>query len=266
MELVDFKDKKLDKRVFDFMNTLTNEIQGLVFQYSTDSWAGQRHRQIEGNTVQYYERLEVFDELDLTRPIGAIGMDSESYMVVSPNIKDGRRWWSSSIRGEYKKSKHMKNMVKVAKENLKPLDMSQAMYEGYDMFRREIQSLQWDKSREINLATGNCLGIVRQDMEHLASIGYTPKSPAFLNIMNYIVAKGEFIDKYEHFEPEYIGVWITPSGVHIKTGEGIEKYPSKDSIPEDILQKICIMDICDPKKFDEHLGFKFSDSQYWVML
>ena len=266
LELVAFNGKMLDSRLANFKDELFKQIPNLEFGYITKGWGAGDAYDIDGN--KYYRKLEVFDNSNLNTPIGIIGYDEPNYYVVSPNIVNGRSYWGGNFNGSKKHSKHMKNMIKTAKDTLKTLNFEQAMVDSENGFHRNIQSKMWDYNSKINQATGGILNLdFRDDMVELFKQGYQPKSNNFKNIMTYVANNLEFLDKYANYNPKAYGVWVCSDRVEYKIrGEKeITIVPTKQDLPQEILGKMCLMDISEPREFDEVLGYKHSDSEYWVI-
>jgi hypothetical protein len=266
LELVEFHGKKIDSRLNDLKDALFKQVPSLVFNYITKGYGAGDAYDIDGN--KYYRRLEVFDSTNLKTAIGIIGIDDNNYFVVSPNIKDGRHYWSGSFQGQRKQSKHMKNMVKVGVNNLKTLTFDQAMSECEITFHRNIQSKMWDYNSRIGQATGGVLNLdFKEDMLALFKQGYEPKSPNFKNIMTYIANNLDYLEKYKDYNPKSVGIWVCSDRVEykVRNEDEIKIVPTKQDLPQDILGKICLMDISEPRQFDESLGYKHSDAEYWVI-
>jgi hypothetical protein len=263
--LVDFKGKKIHGKVNDLMNGLFKQSPNLEFDYIVSGYSDGSVRNYADNTI-HYDRLAVYDAEDLKTMIGIIGIDSGQYFVVSPNIKNGRSWWGV-MSGSVKKSKHIKNIIKVATDAIRPLDFDQAMQESYNRYQGNIHSIAWQKQSVIDKATGNAYSILKDDMLELFKRGYEPKSHAFKDIMLYINNNLEHIEKYKAYDPKVVGVWLKANGVEYKYKDDntVHRLNDKTELPQDILGKMCLMDICNIGAFDEGLGYKHTDNHYWVI-
>lgn len=263
MDLVEFKGNKISTQVKDLMDQVFKQCPNLEFGYISSGYSTGKFHLNDGDV--YYCKLAVYDSENLKTPIGVIGYDTE-YFVASPNIKNGRNYWGH-FNGQIKRSKHIKNIIKVAIGSLKALNFEQAMDDSKGRFRGNIQSKTWEYRSKIQTATGNCLDIVGVDMLELFKQGYKAKTTAFQNIMEYIANNQDYIKKYANYSPNYTGVWVCANRVeYLKNGD---KDPTivldKQALPPELLGKICLMDIGSTGSFDEELGYKHSDSQYWVI-
>lgn len=214
------------------------------------------------------QSLDIYFEDDPNNRIGVVGVDryNDKYFITNRNIDDGRRQYSRG-EGETKQSKHAKNIVKIAKETLKPLNILQVMEGCKREFEQNINSIRTKWSWEVNRRTNDAFKVAYEDMIHLKSINYEPRTQKFADAMNYLYANRANIDKYSNYDPHYHFVWVKPNCVeYISKGENESKrVESLNDLPEQIRGKMFVLDISDEKQFVEDVGRKENKTAYWVM-
>jgi hypothetical protein len=222
----------------------------------------------ECKPVGVTQSLDVYFEDDPNNRIGVLGIDryNDKYFITNRNIPDGRRRYGRG-EGETKESKHAKNIINIAKKTLKPLNILQVMDGCKRDFEQNINSIRTKWSWEVNRKTDDAFKVAYEDMIHLKSIGYEPRSPKFKNAMEYLYENRANIDKYSNYDPQYYFVWLKPNCVEFITrGENVSKrVASLNDLPEQIRGKMFVLDISDEKQFIEDVGRKENKTAYWVM-
>jgi len=212
--------------------------------------------------------LDIYFDDDPNNRIGVVGLDkwNDKYWITNRNIEDGRNQYGRG-EGATKQSKHAKNILNIAKKTLKPLSIFQVMESIKRDFEASIQSLRNIWSWNVNRATDNAFNLAYEDMVHLKSIGYTPRTQKFANAMEYLYTNRANIDKYSNYDPHYHFVWIKPNSVEYlsKGSKEPQRVASLNDLPEDIRGKMFVLDISDEKQFIEDVGRKENKTAYWVM-
>ena len=212
--------------------------------------------------------LDIYFEDDPNNRIGVIGVEryNEKYFITNRNIEDGRHQYGRG-EGETKSSKHPKNIVSIAKKTLKPLNILQVIESYKREFEQHINGYRNKWSWEVNRRTNDAYKVAYEDMIHLKSIGYEPRTQRFRDAMDYLYANRANIDKYSNYDPHYHFVWVKPNCVEfIAKGEKESiRVASIDKLPEQIRGKMFVLDISDEKQFIEDVGRKENKTAYWVM-
>lgn len=215
-----------------------------------------------------YYSLDIYFDDDPNNRIRCLGREryKDKYWITNRNIEGGRIHWGRG-EGEAKQSKHSKNIVKIAKETLKPLTIKQVMDGCKREFEQNVNSMRHKWGWEINRRTNDAFKVAYEDMIHLKSIGYEPRTAKFRDAMNYLYENRANIDKYSNYDPEWVFVWVKPNSVEYmrKGAEESHRVHTLEDLPEDIRGKMFVLDISDPKQFMEDIGLKDSKTAYWVM-
>lgn len=214
------------------------------------------------------QSLDIYFDDDPNNRVGVIGVEryNDIYWITNRNITDGRNSWSRG-EGATKQSKHAKNILTIAKKTLKPLSIFQVMESIKRDFESNINGLRSTWSWNVNRATDNAFSLAYEDMVHLKSIGYQPRTQKFQKAMDYLYENRANIDKYSNYDPHYHFVWVKPNSVEYVPKDSKEpiRVASLNDLPEDIRGKMFVLDISDEKQFIEDVGRKENKTAYWVM-
>jgi hypothetical protein len=187
--------------------------------------------------------------------------------ITSINIDDGRRTYGKE--GQFKYSVHSKNIVRIAKKAFKPFTFDQIAERAKQKFTNEIESISNSMRWELRQKTCDGYEHLIEDFENLFHMGYNPKNTKFKQMMEYVVASKEKIDKYHKYNPPYYFVLVKDNEVQYRLnsakGEHPHKVPNKDALPEEIKGKLFVLDITDKQSFVEDIGLKENDGAYWVI-
>lgn len=262
-EFVEFLGEKLSTSTHELKEALSKKMPNITFGYETQSYrTGKEH------ATGIYRKLNVYDGTMMIGEIGDSGGNPIKYYVASPNIKQGRYHYRIGMAdAKMKQSIHLKEVLKVAVTALAPLTFKQAMEESYNSFRRNVQNFSWDKMSNIKNRTSQSYELLKDDAVELFKQGFQFSNSNLTQAVQYIAENQDYIKKYWQYDPKHYGVWITDKGVQYRIKDDTEIYSvaTKADLPEEILGKICILDIMEAKKFTEDLGYKESDQCYWIV-
>ena len=222
------------------------------------------------------ESFEIMHNTDVNNMIGELDITDyyfnegstpkPKYGISSENITDGRNTYRTV--GQHKYSIHAKNIVRIAKKALKPLTFKQIAMRNYTSFDNEIARIASDARWKIRMGTNDSCSFIKTDMEILHSMGYVPKDAKFKQVMDYIIANKEFIEKYDDYSPPHYFVLVRPENVqYALRSENFEPktVQTKDDLPDDVKGKLFVLDITDSKNFVEDVGLKENDGAYWII-
>jgi len=208
-----------------------------------------------------YNYLEIYFKHEPDLRVGAIGY-----------YKDNKAWWVSSAfysQGRYmsgspenaNSSIYMKNIIKIAKEVLKIPTMSD--YKDR-LYIRQMSSHIYGKQNtdtwELDNGTNHIPHSLHADMLKLHETGYKPISKEFQEAIEFLVAYKEKESKTSVYNPQYYNVWVRNSQVVYRlfekdspiADEIVVKF--KQDLPQDILEKLVILDLMDIKNIEVHEG------------
>ena len=220
----------------------------------------------EDPAISVYTHLDVFYNSEPNNRVGVIGWDSQSYIVSSRLIENGRYSHWSGNEHRSKKSKHMRNIVREAVKFLLPIGFDEVWQESNDKFHRELHN----KPQHIRDSVSNKMRIapnaIFKEFLHMYAQGYAPITQEFKEVLAFTLEKQADIEKYVSYKPTTYMVWVKSNGIQYgaKQDEAIT-VDSVDKLPEDIRGKMFVLDVSEVNNFIEDVGMKTQEKQYWVI-
>ena len=99
----------------------------------------------------------------------------------------------------------------------------------------------------------------------MISFGYTPKTTEFLKAFNLIKQEGDELKRLSKYKPKATFVWLKKDSAHLLDSDGTETIAtSPDAIPEDIRNKIAVLQIGADRSAVINVGMKIDNTKYWV--
>jgi hypothetical protein len=259
--------------LIDLANAITKVLPDISFkQQNINTWGVVKEICPDG----VCDGLYAFHSSDLNNHIGIIEVtqyvnNTETYRpkygITSINIDDGRRTYGKE--GSFKYSIHAKNIVRVAKKAFKPFTFDQIANKAKQKFKDAVDSLNSSMRWELRQKTCDGYEHFIDDWENLFHSGYEPKNAKFKQMMEYVMANKERIDKYHNYNPDHYFVLVKDNEVQYRLnsakGEQPRLVPNKDDLPEDIKGKLFVLDITDKQSFVEDIGLKENDGAYWII-
>ena len=219
------------------------------------------------NRVVVKTSLQVHDVNDPDKPIGSIGYDTdEKYWVRSRLIKNEKYGHWNRSQFESKFSKHMKNIVKEAVKALKPLDYEEVKEEHEGNINRQIDMVGRQAVVKANSFIKLDTFEIFPELLHMHNTGYTPANPKVAQAITYAVEHKTEIEKYYRYSPKKVMIWVRPNSVTYQEGEQITQVNSTAELPEELRNKLFVLDITDKGQFVEDVGMKQDTGIYWVLL
>jgi len=276
MKSVMYQDREILESLYDFMNAVKKKNPVLLFTVSSSPRMVRNVRDEMGELKSYATSIEVFTDEDSHKSIGSIGIDhNEEYCVTSRLIENNKySVWSGSSHNT-KKSKHMNVAVKTATKFLKPVSANEVFNEYHDKFFKQLKA----KKSKLNSGLESLLGGIGTtarltEIKNMMELGYTPKTPEFKKVVEYIRDNQAEMEAQANYNPPYTMVRIKDNGeAEYCSGDGVAqkefitvpKVPSKDKLPEEILGKMAVLDITEVGTFIEDVGVRSALNVYWVI-
>jgi hypothetical protein len=259
--------------LIDLANAITKVLPDISFkQQNINNWGVVKELYPDG----VCDGLYAYHSSDLNNHIGIIEVanyynNSErhkpKYGITSINIVDGRPTYGKE--GAFKYSIHTKNIVRIAKKAFKPFTFDQIANKAKQKFKDSVETLGQTMRWELRGRTCDGYEHFLNDWENLFHLGYEPKNPKFKQMMEYVMANKERIDKYHNYNPDHYFVLVKDNEVQYRLnsakGEQPYKVQSKDALPDEIKGKLFVLDITDKQSFVEDIGLKENDGAYWII-
>jgi hypothetical protein len=95
--------------------------------------------------------------------------------------------------------------------------------------------------------------------------GYVPITQDFKEAMLLFKEQGEELKRIANYKPNRVFVWVKPDRVEYQphTGEPVVAY-KLDDVPEDIRNKVAVLQIADKNHAIMDVGMKVTETTYWV--
>jgi hypothetical protein len=186
------------------------------------------------------------------------------FTVCADDIKNDRY---ATYNDDYH-SKHTKkfaNAVKTANQYLKPKTV-QALKVNFESDLEHAQSqITAPAQHKLYESCSINWQQVKEEIESMISFDYTPKTTEFLKAFNLIKQEGDELKRLSKYKPKATFVWLKKDSAHILDSDGTETIAtSPDAIPEDIRNKIAVLQIGADRSAVINVGVKIDNTKYWV--
>ena len=201
--------------------------------------------------------------------VGKIRLDINAnnepvYCVESPEIRNDR---FASYNDEYhiKRTKKFKDAVKTATTYLKPKDTKSVLEDTRHVFESAQSQIKSPAAHKLYEACAIQHHIVQQEIEAMLAFGYTPKTPQFIKAFELMRDEGEELKQVAKYKPKASFVWLKSDRAHIIAHDGVETVAhTMDDVPEDIRNKIAVLQIGADNSAIINVGVKVDNTKYWV--
>jgi len=202
---------------------------------------------------------------------GFIGMDSDKdrntlYTVTSDRIKN-EKYASHSDGYHIKSTKNFANAVKNAVQYIKPMAFDEAIGNTDVALGAALHRMREPSNDKMYSATSISRSIIEQEVRNMLMAGYVPTTAEFKQAVQLIGAEGEELKRVINYKPRKCFVWAKPDRVEYRIdGEEPCIAFNLQDVPEHIRDKIAVLQISDGKSAIMDVGFKVSNSMYWVFV
>ena len=203
--------------------------------------------------------------------VGRICYWDKKYFVQSRLIRNEKfAHWN---RDEYnaRSSIKMKNMIKVALDNLIPYTIQEAKEKSngntsIDSDLHDIRSNASFKVRKDLQDINN--GAWYKELLHMHDTGYIPKDKGVHKAMLEAVKNRQSFEEDFGYNPDTLFVHVKEDGsvVTLDDKSKQEEYPSTCTLPKDIFDKVMVLMVTSNKTFVRDVGKKENNSNLWVLL
>lgn len=202
---------------------------------------------------------------------GYIGMDTDKdrntlYTVTSDRIKN-EKYATHSDGYRIKSTKNFANAVKNAVQYIKPMAFDEAVDNTEVSLGAALNRMREPSHDRMYIATSMNRSVVEQEIRNMLTAGYMPTTAEFKQALQLIEAEGEELKRVINYKPRKCFVWAKPDRVEYQV-DGDEKCIAFNlqDVPEHIRDKVAVLQISDGKSAIMDVGYKVSDSMYWVFV
>lgn len=226
-----------------------------------------------GDSYHVYSKisLALADTPDVLMGTLWVEKDPESttghrYFVSSDRIINDRyKSWNENYR--IKSSKDFKKAVKIAKQYVVPISFREMCHQNQEALKTASMQINGPASEKLREATRMNGDFVRMEIEHMIRCGYTPLTKEFGEALKLIETEGEELLRTSNYKPRKAFVWLkTNKALYQVDGEDERVATTVEDLPEDIRNKIAVLQIGENKSAIMDVGIKIDSTKYWVFL
>ena len=106
-----------------------------------------------------------------------------------------------------------------------------------------------------------------KEVSNMVNAGYTPSTPKFVQMMDIFKAEGETMKELLAYKPRKCFVWAKVDRVEYRyDDEEVVVALNIDEVPEDIRNKVAVLQIADKNSPIKDVGVRISESTYWLFV
>jgi hypothetical protein len=230
----------------------------------------------DSDSVPYY----VWNKIGITFPdtkewrVGSLFVNAPTndikeyvYGVRSPKIKN-EKFNQSSDGYTTRKSTDMAKALKVAFAYLKPLSINDLREESRGHLGVALANLRAPAREKIldkfSIEKSNII----KEVAHMIASGYAPLTQEFNSAMELLKSEGEELKRLQDYKPRLCFVWLRPDSMMYKYSDDDQpiELTNPNDIPEDLRNKIAVLQIASVKTPLVDVGVRLSDSTYWIFV
>jgi len=250
-----------------FYDELKHKSPGITFVVT----GGARHRMHTSDLTLYtvYGQVGIayIDAPDIV--VGKIMLETNNnneplYCVFSRQIRNERY---ATYNEDYntKRTKKFKDAIKTAGQYLKPKTAKDIFDDSTDALHSAQSQIKSPAAHKLYEACSIQHPVVQQEIEAMVAFGYTPKTTQFLKAFELIRDEGEELKQVAKYKPKATFVWLKSDRAHIVDPDGVETVAhTMEDVPEDIRNKIAVLQIGTDNSAVINVGVKVDDTKYWV--
>ena len=106
-----------------------------------------------------------------------------------------------------------------------------------------------------------------KEVSNMVNAGYTPSTPKFVQMMEIVKTEGEMMKELLAYKPRKCFVWAKPDRVEYRyDDEQVVIAFNIGEVPEDIRNKVAVLQIAEKASPIKDVGVKVSESTYWLFV
>lgn len=269
MDTVIFEDVLINQKLLDFYNSIKLKNPMLIGKPS--QWRKQTTFDKDRNSITVMSVLEIFHSSKPDSMMGKISYWDNKYYVHSRLIRNDKfAHWNQN---EYhaRSSVHMKNMIKIALDNLIPLtvqeikEVSNNRTTIFSNIADITSNVSWKVKQDINKIHN---GMWYEELIHMHDVGYKPNNQEIANAILLAVANRKVFEEDFKYKPNVVFVYIQEddSVSVVNNNDQVSEYAKLDMLPKDIFNKVMVLSVSDELTFIRDVGKKDGINKFWVLL
>lgn len=204
---------------------------------------------------------------------GGIGMERHSsgdwvYYVRSPLIRNEK--YKPHNRDGYNvlKTKNFAKAIKNVLQYVKPVEMARLMEDKEADLSRAVMNIRAPALDALQTAFTIKRQTLREEVENMIRMGYKPQTAEFLEAFKVLESQGDDLKRVANYKPRTCFVWAKPDKVEFKYSDEdqIHVVYNVQDVPENIKDKIAVLQIGNDGDAVMDVGTKISNTMYWVFV
>jgi hypothetical protein len=232
------------------------------------------HRPARYNGLDYlvFADLAVAYRDSPTVRVGRIGLqlndDKQIEYVVESNRIMNEKYATYSDGYRIKTTKKFPNAVKNALQYLKPKTFVEVLSDTSVVLERAIANMKEPAQNKLYEASRLKRDDILQELQYMVTAGYVPATESFRNSLHILREQGEELHAMDNYKPRKCFVWAKTDKVEYRyegDSEATVVFNLQD-VPENIRDKIAVLQIGDSKTALMDVGYKVDNDKYWVFV
>jgi hypothetical protein len=232
------------------------------------------HRPARYNGLDYlvFADLSVAYRDSPTVRVGRIGLqlndDKQIEYVVESNRIMNEKYATYSDGYRIKTTKKFPNAVKNALQYLKPKTFVEVLSDTSVVLERAIANMKEPAQNKLYEASRLKRDDILQELQYMVTAGYVPATESFRNSLHILREQGEELHAMDNYKPRKCFVWAKTDKVEYRyegDSEATVVFNLQD-VPENIRDKIAVLQIGDSKTALMDVGYKVDNDKYWVFV
>lgn len=166
-----------------------------------------------------------------------------------------------------KSTKKLTLAVKNALQFIKPFDLDYMAKKESSSASYAIDSLKEKANDTLYYKFDADRRELFKEVSNMVNAGYTPSTPKFVQMMEIVKTEGEMMKELLAYKPRKCFVWAKPDRVEYRyDDEQVVIAFNIGEVPEDIRNKVAVLQIAEKASPIKDVGVKVSESTYWLFV
>lgn len=225
-----------------------------------------------GNRVKLFCNAKLVNPNKPDMELGNITFYDSKYIVNSRLIRNDKYAHWNKTDYHSKSSVHMKNMIKVALDNIVPLTFKEIVEHSNDRtgVYMDLHNIRREIGREIKTKIDSIdKDVWFDELLNMHDTGYIPKTPKFSELIKFASGNREKYAQDYKYTPSILFVYIDENG-SVKTtdsqSQNVTEYPNINALSEDVLGKVMVLMVTPEQTFVRDVGKKDTNNKLWVLV
>ena len=266
MNYIEFNGEYVVEELINFYNKAKLKNPNLIGKPM--DWRSLATLDKDKNPIRASTHMEIWHS---NTSVGKLGYWGDKYYVHSRLIINDKFAHWNKTNYHSKSSVHMKNMIKVALDNLIPPTIKEIAKESNQKMDilEDIRRVSYSIRRESDIAFNKLSNdTLFEELLNMYSQGYKPKSNAVCDVIKFVVENKQKYEQNFNYKPDYMFVYIKEdnSVYTVDNKELVYGYSELNKLPEDILNKITVLMVSPEKTFIRDIGKKETNNKLWILI